>query len=124
MGLQDKYINEEGTAHRGKKFASLVEALVVVQTDEPPLSERELLELLGPPDFANFTSRGTGYVYLFADKGPKDHGALIEVNQKGVVDHIGFNVASALDLREFKNYRAWPEGKFPAEAMPGLRSGK
>jgi hypothetical protein len=117
MGLQDKYTTEEGTACRGRKFGSLVEALVVVQTDEPPLTERELLELLGPPDFANFTRHGTGYVYLFADKAPKDHAALIGVDEKGIVDHIGFNIASAVDLRQFKSYKPWPEGKFPTEAM-------
>jgi len=116
IGLQRQYLINEGEAHRGKQFNQLVLALLSLQKEEPPLSEREMLELLGKPDYIKFAPNGAGYAYLFADPEPKDHVALITVTADGTVDVIGFNLASAVDLRTARIYPFWPDGKFPMEA--------
>lgn len=116
LGLQQQFLAKEGIGHRGPAFGKLVSAVDAVRRDEPPVTEVEALDLLGPPDYADFDWRGGEYVYTYADENAVDHVAFVMVGAGGAVDTVGFNVKSGIDLHGLTPYRA-----YPAELFRGLR---
>jgi len=125
LGIQSQYLAEEGITHRGQRFGDLVSAVAATGTKERAVSEVELLELLGVPDFGDFDQRGAHYVYLFRPSGENQRTASIDVGVRGFVRRVGWNVASAVDLSKLRPFRAWPAERWPPghAAKPGIGTG-
>jgi hypothetical protein len=124
LKLQGEYLASEGPAHRGTAFAKLVGGLLMSvpsrrgmipfgeKTREEPVTEFEMLALLGPPDYAEADWRGAEYVYLYESRGRRQ-AVSIEVGGRGFVDRIGYNSAKAMQLEQARRYR--PLVRFPDE---------
>jgi hypothetical protein len=124
LKLQGEYLASEGPAHRGPAFAKLVGGLLMSvpsrrgmiplgeKTREEPVTEFEMLALLGPPDYAEADWRGAEYVYLYESRGRRQ-AVSIEVGGRGFVDRIGYNLAEAMQLERARRYR--PLVRFPNE---------
>lgn len=112
-GLQQQYLLKEGPAHRGVNFAKLVGALRGVAESEPPVTEIEVIELLGWPDYEEFDVHGGAYAYIYSNGGRDDWIAGAQVDANGTVILVDTLERKAADLHLFHQYKPWPEGKFP-----------
>lgn len=120
LGLQQKYLAEEGINHRAKRFEKLVNAVGVIYTQEPPLSEIEMLDLLGAPDYGVFDEEGGEYAYLYSRSGEKDSAVHIHVSSSGFVDRVSYAVAKPEYYATAPKLQLWPEQKFPGlKPRPG-----
>jgi hypothetical protein len=125
-GLQHQYILKEGPAHRGANFAKLVNALRTVARSEPPVTEVEVIELLGWPDYEKFDRYGGAYAYIYSNRLPEDSIAGVQVNASGTIILVDTFKRDVADLHLFHQYAPWPEGKFPGleegdHPIPGSR---
>jgi hypothetical protein len=109
LSLQQAYLRDEGAARRGPKFARLVGGISTVRRKEPPVTEVELLGLLGPPDYGDSDNRGALFIYLYDRNARRDWAVFIEVDADGTVARTGWNAADAVDLSRYAPYPAWPE---------------
>jgi hypothetical protein len=100
---------DDGAAHRGKQFATLTGAVEEVIRLEPPITEVELLEILGQPDYGISDQRGAEYIYLYDRNTHRDWAVIISVGVDGLVSGIGWNATSALDVWRLPVYPAWPK---------------
>ena len=98
LGLQQQYLSEEGIKHRGKRFGELVNAVGSLRMQEPPLTEVEVLNLLGAPDYAVFDEEGGEYAYVYSRTGEKDSVADIRVSRLGFVDRVSYSVYKPEDF--------------------------
>lgn len=112
-GLQHEYLLKEGAAHRGASFAKLVNGLRRVMKFEPPLTEVEVLEVLGWPDYEKLDRHGGAYAYVYSDRHPEDVVARVQSDADGTVILVDIVARDAADLHLFHQYKPWPEGKYP-----------
>jgi hypothetical protein len=131
LKLQQDYLASEGPAHRGPEFSKLLAGLqmsvpsyhgfipIGEKTREEPITEFEMLALLGPPDYAEADWRGAEYVYLYTSKGRRE-AVSIQVGSRGFVDRIGYNSASAMGLERARPYRPLIRfsNEVPASTLP------
>jgi hypothetical protein len=104
LGLQQEYEAGEGPNRRGKRFEALVGAIDSVRWKEPPLTEMELLEWLGPPDYGDSDERGASYLYLYDRFGAKDWYVEFELDRNGNIREIGYNATSTRDLKTLRPF--------------------
>jgi len=124
LNFQAEYWLKEGPARRGPHFAKLVSAIMGINLvknvpgrNMPHIDETELLELLGPPDFASSDEHGASYAYLYGGGGTKDHAFSIDVDASGMVKRIGENFADRM------NFSAWPQWSSYKPVSPSRRGG-
>ena len=111
LGLQQKYLAEEGINHRGKQFEHLVNAVGAFRSDR--ISEIEMLDLLGAPDYAVFDQEGGDYAYVYSRSAEKDSVAYVRVSRLGFVDQVGYGVYKPEYFAATPKLKLWPEQKFP-----------
>lgn len=112
-GWQHQYLLKEGPAHRGANFAKLVNALAGVAQSERPVTEIEVIELLGWPDYEKFDQHGGAYAYIYSDRQRGDMIAGVQVDATGTVILVNTFLKRNTDLHLFHQYKPWPEGRFP-----------
>jgi len=108
LGAQQQYLQNEGASHRGRLFYKLVSAIEEAKRKEPPVTEVELLELLGPPDYEDSGEDGQGYIYLFDVNAKKDLFVIFNIDAMGYLLDVGSNMTSQLDRKLFKPHKPWP----------------
>ena len=122
LKLQQDYLAKEGAAHRGPIFENLTQAmrslLVPVVSfepsgmrEEPPesLSEREVLAVLGPPDYGRSNRAGSDLAYRFRRKGlDTDLVVTIAIDGHGRVTRFDWSPLSALGPESLRMFRLTP----------------
>ena len=108
LSLQNQYIATEGPLGRGPKFADLVSAIDGVTQNGCDMSETELFELLGLPEYGLSTDKGAEYMFLY--NGPIHDADYVEVsvNQAGLVDGFRYNKTTAASLSGVPRYHFPP----------------
>ena len=122
LKLQQDYLSKEGAAHRGPIFENLTQAmrslLVPVVSFErsgirqeaaESLNEREVLAVLGPPDYGSSNQAGSDLAYRFRRKGlDTDLVVTISIDDRGRVKQFDWNALSALRPEYLRMFRLTP----------------
>lgn len=108
LGAQQQYLQNEGASHRGWLFYTLIRAIEEAKREEPPVTEVELLELLGPPDYEDSSEDGQDYIYLVDLNGKKDGYFIVDIAPTGYLRQVGYNSTTQLDFKTVKPHKPWP----------------
>jgi hypothetical protein len=135
LKLQQDYLAKEGAAHRGPIFETLTYVLGSLLTpvldfrpsamrEEPaePLSEREVLAVLGPPDYGRSNQAGCDSAYRFRRKGlDTDLVVTITIDARGRVERFDWDALSSLRPEFLRLYRrtAGPATRPLRQMQPG-----
>lgn len=103
LNLQADYLRDEGVQHRGPRFTKLFNTIraVLAFKPSPPLTELEILELLGPPDYGISDKRGASYIYV------ANYAFLVDVGPTGLVTHVGSTSIQDADLQNAPRWRRY-----------------
>jgi hypothetical protein len=110
LKLRQDYLAKEGAAHRGPIFETLTQALnslavpvlhigpsVMRQEPAESLSEREVLAMLGPPDYGSSNQAGSDLAYRFRREGlDVDLVVTISIDGHGRVKRFDWDALSSL----------------------------
>jgi hypothetical protein len=110
LGLQQRYLEEEGFHHRGPLFARTTGAIDQARSDDSPISEFEVLALLGPPDFGGMSDRGSQYVYVYKSNA-REHVIVIDFNPEGLMVKLGYNSKNAFSTEDYPKPQSYPRMK-------------
>lgn len=111
LDLQAEYLKEEGVNHRGPKFEKLVNSIRyhLFVGQGPPITELEILELLGPPDYGVSDGRGAELAY----KSGGGYLNIIEIGPDGVLWHVFSHWTTAQDLAALPRWHPFLENYIP-----------
>lgn len=106
LDLQRDYLEQETIEKRGPKFAKLMGAMRVIcdhsPKEDPPLSELEVLELLGPPDYGLSDKRGATFIYVCGNSAYS-----VNVGPDGLVNRVGSGQLRDAHLSDAPRWRPY-----------------
>jgi hypothetical protein len=113
LDFQRDYLENEGAGKKGPKFARLMGTLRVLcdhtLKEDAPVSELEILELLGPPDYGISEQRGAAFTYICGDRAYD-----IDIGPDGLVKDVGSRPLSDANLRDTPRWLPYS----PPSAVP------
>ncbi len=98
LSQQRKYLTTEGPQKRGVEFFKLCTGIWSVSREGPPMTELDVIQLLGAPDYGDSVPDSAWYVYLYDDRQGRKAGALFRFDAVGHLTDFGFNAAKAFDI--------------------------
>jgi hypothetical protein len=119
LDLQREYLEKEGVKNRGPNFTELMNAIrgMCFVKREPPLTELEVLELLGPPDYGISDNRGASFIYICGNA------YFVDIAPEGFVQRVVSTPASAANLRGAPRWRPFHRqiGLSPGSSYLGVQ---